>query len=103
MLPSNVTSAMSSTAGKIGSLTSEGVGQMSGTVSGLVENTKVYSSAVRSCVFIGGCFKLSLENNPLLSLRCKKTRKEFKISPDMSDVYSEPISLHKLVVETART
>ena len=50
LFPSSLTSAMSSTAGKIGSLASEGVGQMSGTVSGLVENTKVFSLAIRSSV-----------------------------------------------------
>ena len=42
----------------------------------------------------------TLEKKPLLRLRCKKTREEFKIFPNMTDViYSEPISLHKLIVE----
>jgi len=40
-----------------------------------------------------------LDKKPLLKLRCKKTRDEFKIFPDMPDDYSEPTSLHKLLVD----
>jgi len=40
-----------------------------------------------------------LDKKPLLKLRCKKPRDEFKVFPDMSDEYSEPTSLHKLLVD----
>lgn len=41
----------------------------------------------------------SFEKKPLLKLRCKKTRDNFKIFEDMSDEYSEPLSLHTLIVD----
>jgi len=40
-----------------------------------------------------------LEKKPLLKLRCKKTKDEFKVFPDMPDDYSEPSSLHKIIVD----
>ena len=46
-------------------------------------------------VMATGC----LEKKPLLKIRCKKPKDEFKIFPDMPDDYSEPSSIHKIIVD----
>eukprot|EP00092_Neocalanus_flemingeri_P008963 GFUD01009644.1.p1 GENE.GFUD01009644.1~~GFUD01009644.1.p1 ORF type:complete len:460 (+),score=96.16 GFUD01009644.1:81-1460(+) len=40
----------------------------------------------------------SFEKKPLLKLSGKKTRDEFKTIPDITEDYSEPSSLHKLII-----
>jgi len=41
----------------------------------------------------------NVEKKPLLKMRCKKSKDEFKIFPDMPDEFSEPSSIHKIIVE----
>jgi len=41
----------------------------------------------------------NVEKKPLLKMRCKKSKDEFKIFPDMPDEFSEPSSIHKLIVD----
>ena len=42
-----------------------------------------------------------VEKKPLLKLRCKKSKDRFKIFPDMPDEYSEPNSLHKIILDNS--
>jgi len=41
----------------------------------------------------------NLEKKPLLKMRCKKPEEEFKIFANMPDEFSEPSSIHKIIVE----
>jgi len=41
----------------------------------------------------------TMEKKPLLKMKCKKTKDEFKIFPNMPSEFSEPSSMHKIIVD----
>jgi len=41
----------------------------------------------------------TFEKKPLLKMRCKKSREEFRVFPDMPDEFSDSSSIHRIIVD----
>ena len=41
----------------------------------------------------------TFEKKPLLKMRCKKPKEEFRVFPDMPDEFSDTSSIHKVIVD----